>query len=464
MRKFVVFLVALLLAVPALSFAGSATSRWDLTMGGYVKFDLVYADKAVGADNRAAGLDSKGTNDQLFDSTSSLTWAGGETRLNWAVKGPDAGGAKTSAFVEGEFRGRTGGTEYGLFAMRHAFFQMIWPQTQLLIGHTWQAWGTIPTLNSLAFSEFHFNKGATRTPQIRLTQKLGSPFTAVFAVQAPYGTENNVTGYSATVPGDNHVKGTPITVSPTSGSNGNTTIEARANGLWPDLVFDFSYATDCLGKIGPFGLKLGIGGFYGKDKYTYNRITDTTSATNNFGHDTVDRYGAGFYWFVPIIPERKGSKAMALNFTGQVYRGKGMSTYLPAELSGAYNRDGGDSLFSTTGSTRTATAVDLQYVMVDGGWVQGTFYFTNSLFTNVIYGAQWNHVSKAFKTAQAKSTSAGPERIQNFAVNLMYDLGPAIRFGIEYDYVTTAYAFTESPTVQNHGNFNSVRVGAYYFF
>lgn len=440
MKKFLVLFVAVLLAVPAVSYAGSATSRWDMTLGGYVKFDTVWANKAVGVDNRAAPVDSKGRYEQVTDETGSLTWADAETRLNWAVKGPDAYGAKTSAFVEGEFRGRTGGTEYGLFALRHAFFTMAWPQTSVIIGQTWQAWGMMPSLSALAFSEFHFNKGATRTPQIRVTQKVGKDFTGVFAVQAPYATSNTIA------------------------TNGNTQIEQRANGLWPDLVLDFSFASNALGKIGPFGLKVGIGGFYGKDKYMRD---EAIGAERVYTDEKVDRYGAGVYWYVPIIGEKNNSKAGALGFSGQLFSGKGMATYLPAySYSNAYARET-EGLFS---SGTEATNVDLAYPMTSGGWMQGTFYFTNSLFTNVIYGFQFNRVSNAFKDHQPNTVNAngfptaGVERIQNLAVNLMYDVSPAIRFGIEYDYVTTAYAFRETATTKNNGSFSSVRIGAYYFF
>jgi hypothetical protein len=442
MKKALLVAIALLLAVPAVTFAGSATSRWDMTLGGYVKMDVVYADKAVGVDNRVSPVDSKGGVNQAVDSTSSLTWAAAETRLNWAIKGPDAWGAKTSAFVEGEFRGRTGGTEYGLFAMRHAYMQMIWPKTTLLIGHTWQSWGMIPALNLLAFSEFHFNKGATRTPQVRITQALTKNFTGVFALQAPYATANTIT------------------------TNGNTQLNAQANGLWPDVVLDFSYATDACGKIGPFGLKLGVGGFYGKDKYLVNEAVTGVS----YSDEKINRYGAGFYWYVPIIPEKKGNKAGAIGFTGQLFAGKGMGIYLPAYIPGAYNR-ARDDAFVTTGATNSVTNVDLAYVMTQGGWIGGHYYFTDALKFNVFYGAQFNHVSNRFKNAQPTTVNAatgvpaaGIERIQNLAVNLMYDVNPAIRFGLEYDYVTTAYAFRETSTVSNKGSFNSIRVGAYYFF
>lgn len=464
MKRLIVLLVAFILAMPAVGFAGSATSRWDMTLGGYVKFDLVYADKAVGNDNRLSPVDSKGGYDRAQDSTGNLTWGSGETRLNWLVKGPDAWGAKTSAFIEGEFRAASasrGTTNQGEFGLRHAFMQLAWPNTKLLIGHTWQAWGMIPSLNILAFSEEHFNKGATRSPQIRLTQTIFKGFDVVAAAAAPYdvNTTNNV---------------------------GN---DPRTNGLWPELSLDFSYASDACGKIGPFRLKVGIGGFYGKDKY------ETRTATK-IDDETVDRYGAGLYWYVPIIPEKKeGNKAGALAFTGQLFAGKGMAKHLPgytnpgqvpgystfAGFPGAYNRAQGDTLI--TGNPATG-ALDPAYYMTNGGWVQGTFYFTDKLYTNAVYGAEFHRMSNRFKarytedyaspgtlvaagspTLYASASGIGvPERIQNFIVNVMYDVTPAIRFGIEYDWVNTAYAYRGDATHSSKGDFNSVRVGAYYFF
>ena len=41
-------MLALFLAVPAISYAGSATSRWDLTIGGQIKFDVGWSDYSTG--------------------------------------------------------------------------------------------------------------------------------------------------------------------------------------------------------------------------------------------------------------------------------------------------------------------------------------------------------------------------------------------------------------------------------
>jgi hypothetical protein len=432
MKKALIVFVALMLAVPAVSYAGSATSRWDLTLGGYVKFDMVWANKAVGVDNRVSPVDGSSASPTAADSTDNLTWAGGETRLNWAVKGPDAWGAKTSAFVEGEFRGRTGGTEYGLFALRHAYMKLQWAKTSLIIGHTWQAWGMIPSLNMLAFAENHFNKGATRTPQVRLTHAFTKNFTGVFAIQAPYPTEN------------------------TTASNGNVGLDKAANGLWPDVVGDISFASDSCGKIGAFPLKVGLGGFYGQDKYLYHE-----TATAKFSDKRVDRWGAGFYWYVPIIPEKKGNKAGALGITGQVFAGQGMGIYLPAYPGNAYDRNNSDQFFTTGGVTTNPAFV---YPNTHGGWIQATLYFTNQLFVNGVYGAQYNSFSNRFIANQATGSTT-IKQIQNAVFNIMYDVNPAIRLGLEYDYVSTDYAWNETTTTtSNKGSFSSVRFGAYYFF
>jgi hypothetical protein len=455
-NKTLILVIALLLTMPVVTHAGSATSRWDITLGGFVKFDTVWANKAVGVENRISPVDSKGNVTQVLDSTDNLTWAGGETRLNWLIKGPDAWGAKTSAFIEGQFRGRTGGSEYGLFSMRHGYMQMIWPKTKLIIGQTWQQWGFIPSLNILGVSENHFNKGQ-RVPQITVSHALTKHFTGTFGVQSPYRVDD----------------------SPNGGSIANT---PWTNGTWPDVIFDVSYASNACGKIGPWPLKVGIGGFYGRDKYFVNQ---GTTALPDYSDEKLDRYGAGLYWYVPIIPETKGNKAGAFAFTGQLFAGKGMILYLPAYsnggTSGAYIRNltpGVSVPIAGTGATNNSNVVnagrdiDLAYYGTQGGWVQGTYYLTNKLFMNVVYGAQYNNIPGSLKTGNSTGTIAGlsltrqsvPERIQNLIVNIMYDVNPAIRFALEYANITTAYAYRETATLANQGSFDTVHASAYYFF
>jgi hypothetical protein len=55
MKKILVLFVAVMLALPAMSYAGSATSRWDLTIGGMVKFDLQWANQALNPERERRG-------------------------------------------------------------------------------------------------------------------------------------------------------------------------------------------------------------------------------------------------------------------------------------------------------------------------------------------------------------------------------------------------------------------------
>ena len=61
MKKFIVIALALFLAIPAISFAGSATSRWDVTIGGYIKADFGYATQGQGASTQGERSLPQGT-------------------------------------------------------------------------------------------------------------------------------------------------------------------------------------------------------------------------------------------------------------------------------------------------------------------------------------------------------------------------------------------------------------------
>jgi hypothetical protein len=58
------------------------------------------------------------------------------SRINLKITGPDAFGAKTSAFFEGDFFGNTEGS-IGLFRIRHANASLDWTKTKLTVGQSW---------------------------------------------------------------------------------------------------------------------------------------------------------------------------------------------------------------------------------------------------------------------------------------------------------------------------------------
>ena len=94
-------------------------------------------------------------------------------RLNVRITGPDMLGAKTSAFVEGDFTGATNATIDNL-RLRHAYFTLDWGRHRLLAGQYWYAMvihEIMPMTNPLNMgAPFHCY---ARQPQVRYEYRLG---------------------------------------------------------------------------------------------------------------------------------------------------------------------------------------------------------------------------------------------------------------------------------------------------
>lgn len=105
------------------------------------------------------------------------------TRLGVNVTGPELFGAKTTATVEMDFRGN--GNNIGLIRVRHAYFNLDWGTTSLLLGQTWH-----PLYGNVTPEILDINSGAPynpddRAPQIRFRyDNHGFMFTATAAWQA----------------------------------------------------------------------------------------------------------------------------------------------------------------------------------------------------------------------------------------------------------------------------------------
>lgn len=87
------------------------------------------------------------------------------SRVGVDVAGPMLGKARTSAKIEVDFRGS--GTSYSLFRLRHAYFNLDWGTSALLVGQTWH-----PLYGDVAPEILNLNMGApfqpfSRAPQVR---------------------------------------------------------------------------------------------------------------------------------------------------------------------------------------------------------------------------------------------------------------------------------------------------------
>ncbi len=442
MKKVVLVLLALFIAVPMVSDAGSATSRWDMTIGGFVKFDAGWNSQAQGGDYIFASPQSITGNYNLIDDYSNTFMAAGETRLGFYVKGPDAWGAKTSAVVEGDFR-QSG--SYEAFRLRHAFMKFDWGTSDLVIGQTWQIWGLMPSFNLLGVNEIGpMNKG-DRLPQITFTQRFAKYWSVAFGLISPYQ---------------------PQLAGGTQAARGVLTATNQQRIYQMPLVqAELGYKSDACGKIGPWMMQFALSGFAGKTKNA-RRIG---AAGTMWTDDDTDVWGAAFKTYVPIIPERKGSKAGALAITGQVFMAQG-----PHAFFGPWSYD------AYTAGPDPAGAFVAQNATVTGGWGEISYWFTNNVWINGLYGwgsYNWSNAIRGLlvpgtgAAGNAAIASASVKEVQHTIVNLMWDVNPAIRFGIGWTHLETGYADFQGVGLATgtggggkSGSLDVGRIAAWYFF
>jgi hypothetical protein len=429
-------MLALSLAVPVVSFAGSATSRFDVTIGGFVKFDMGYATQGVGADYTFAQRASGHTTKNILDEYDNFYMAAGETRLNFRVKGPDAWGAKTSAFIEGDFRGAYGAaTSYGVYQLRHAYLKFEWPESSLLFGQTWMDWGYLPSYYAFGFNELGPFLKSTREPQITWNQSITKEFQYSLSLFSPTNSMNVVGGANLV---NDYTRG------------------------YPHLTGELRWSTDSCGKIGPWNLQFAVGGFFGQERATYVTGTNTRGGTvsgtaaavtgtqyaADFSDDYVNSWATSFKWYIPIIPEKKpGAKGGAFGFAGAVFTGQNFPKYLRSFGLGSYDQD--------------TTLADANFVApkVWGGWAQLNYYLNDQWSVNFQYGYGHYTFSQQYQLANPNNV----ETVNHYIGNLIYDVNAAVRLGLEATYIYNRYAAPVSG-VKTDGDMFTGRFAAYYFF
>jgi hypothetical protein len=141
---------------------------------------------------------TEGPNGEDINASPSFNMLAIQTRLAGTVTAPDAFGAKSSGYIEGEFFGHTDADVNG-FRLRHAFVKLDWARTSLLFGQYWHPMFVTQSYPGVV----SFNTGMpmeafSRNPQIRLTQKLGDNLNLIvaamsqrdFANSGPSGTSS----------------------------------------------------------------------------------------------------------------------------------------------------------------------------------------------------------------------------------------------------------------------------------
>ncbi len=423
MTKVLIAVAALCLALPGSGFAGSATSRWDLTIGGYVKVDAGFTSQASGP--AAAGLeqywpdrDNAGRDQNVANKSGSFDMATGQTALNFLVKGPDTWGAKSTAFIQGNFLGvttnsGTAGARYGTFTMTHAYMDLTWPATKLTVGQTWQSWGFLPSYTFLGVYDLLMAGRGNTVPQITVTRNFGTGFRGSIGIQEPYNSRDQIGGSANLATAQS-----PLGMSSVVGFN---TSSVRVTTDIPDFTAEIDFTSEAAGKIGPQALQLALGGFWGQDNIIY---TDTTrTAAYNVAHAT--RWATALKAFVPLIPEKNLNKAGALSVSGSVFSGQNLANW----FLGARN------IISLIPYDRPGANADYAVPVTTGGWAQVSYYFTDKVYTNGLFGYNRNYESAIYKEIYPNQIN----QWQQWIINVIYDVNPAVRFGVEYSYTAATF-------------------------
>jgi hypothetical protein len=442
-------LLAVVFSFPSLSAAGDVQSRFDVNIGGFVKFDAGWGNQGVGADYGFSQRKS-GPTKNILDEYGNFYMASGESRFNFLIKGPDAWGAKTWAFIEADFRAVSGGvsTSYGSLGLRHAFMRFDWASDSLLIGNYWAPWNYFPALPVIGFNVLG-NMKQVRDPQIKYTHTWAKDFDTAFAILYPTKAMNSV--------------------------NGQNLVDDFSRSLLPHFTGNVQWKGDQLGKIGPFKLTLGAGGFIGQENVTYATsggrgatVTSTTVATGgvlpnsatatgtaaNFDDQGVLSWVGNVYAYIPIIPEKQeGNKGGALSVMGGIFYGSNFPLYLGPFALGSADRYG----YNNTAPFDYVAPTLYQW------WSGAVYYFTDQVYLSGAFGQSKANMSHALRASNPNF----PMVVNTYLMDLTYDVTSAVRLGLEGTYLYTRYAGPGTGTatgVRDYGKLTTVRAAAWYFF
>lgn len=158
---------------------GAKDNPWGISFQGFIKSDVWYDSRQiVGARDdlfllypKAPERDRNGVD---INDIHSYNFSAITSRLSGIIKGPDAFGAKSTAFMEGDFSGWSNPDISG-FRLRHAYVKLQWEHSQVLFGHYWhplfvpEVFPSVLSLNTGApFQPF------IRSPQLQFTYQAGS--------------------------------------------------------------------------------------------------------------------------------------------------------------------------------------------------------------------------------------------------------------------------------------------------
>lgn len=400
-------------------------SKFDLSIGGFVKLDYAYNSVNLGANGAnlpgppGGNLPPGGTVAARQDQ-SILTAR--QSRFWLKAAGPTFLGAKTGSVIEGDFYGSGGTNEAANLRMRHAYGTLDWANTQVLFGQSQDIFG--PAIAGTQDTRSGTTTGTPnnpRVPQVRLTQKIN--FNADNSLKLVLGVQNPVEDQT-----------TPNAFGSVVNGAGQLMFISKALGQAPGYY-----------GLAMNNLTLGIFGLVGSQK-----VNGGTAATTN---RAVDVYGYGVYGFVPVLKSKDGkNRALTASLEAQGY------------ISSGVNWSGANANTPlTTTSAVVGIAPNQTGAKGYGVYGQLIFYPTQDL------GITGGYERRNALNYASYGTTAFEQYNELIYGNVTYDLNAAVRVAAEYEHARTQYSKTPTGTGftganSDLGQANIIRFCAYYFF
>ncbi|MEO6777370.1 MAG: hypothetical protein ABI467_30865 [Kofleriaceae bacterium] len=423
-----VSLLALAIASPTLAQAAPANvepqegdqppppvhSRWDATLYGFAELDAIW-DSTQGFGELPGGTAIARPGSYAGDH-GQLTFTPRNSRIGFKIKAPEANGIEASAQLEMDFLGNqppglSESSTYGNagFRIRHMNVKLATPYVDILAGQYWSlfGWQTMSHPNTVALQGVA-GQVYSRVQQVRIGKVIEGgavdveiQVAANRPVERASQTPDGVAGIKLMLPA--------VKAWHTGGSTGSS-LDAAALGV------------SVIGR----------------------RFSPPEFSASPAKPVTKTGYGVSVDALIPVVPATKQSHAGALTLTGSFVYGAGLADQYASFNGGVDNAalpdptgatpaptyttalDGGLALYSADGTLHpiqwTSILGGAQYYINDTVWIAANYSHMSSDNAH-LFGA----ATKVFDTS-------------NWADgNVMADLTPAVRLGLEYAYFHQTY-------------------------
>jgi hypothetical protein len=456
----------------ALFIPTAARGQAEFKLGGYVKLETFWDSTQTNTNNSRPVL--RNNNPDFHHGR--LKFSAQYTRLNLNISGPRLFEAKTSGFIEMDFDANqdqsVNASNSYIPRLRHAIFEIKWPETALLCGQYWSMFCEyIPEVTEDTPFQYRGVPSA-RLAQIRLTQKIASCLTVAgfFGEPTNAGAGNFLD--SGAVP------------------NGHTLAHNGESGESPQIQAKVQFQKDLWGQAAfygapkPFTAQI-VGGWQRNEARNNNQVAfvATTFGQSNYetqvvvqkDHQYLNPWMLQGTLFIPVLPTHGYNLEGTASVTAQYYIGAGLEAFGEAT-------NAGNSFFQFQGIAPGGVPLfDLELTKRYGGYIQGQYYFNNTWFINLIWGFDKPYSMPRGRDARLAAFNGGTspgfvyasvldqhQMSQEIAFTLWYRPVMAFKFGLEYAYSRTDWAQKLSAgvvgqNVNDVGEGHRVQFAAYFF-